>query len=459
MYETDTIAAVATPAGHGGVGIVRISGPQALQIAGVLFRRATSDTTWRSRHLYAGSVTDPHGRLIDQGLAVVMRGPRSFTGEDVIEFHCHGSPVVLRQVLTSVLALGARPASPGEFTRRAFLNGRIDLTQAEAVIDLVSARTEAGAAMAVRQLAGHLSAHLDKLRDGLTHLLALLEVQIDFSDEDVGVDADTATRAAEKSLTTLDDLLESYRHGKAIRDGARVAIIGKPNVGKSSLLNALLGVDRAIVNPLAGTTRDTIEECVDLDGLPVVLVDTAGLHGPDGIETVEALGIARARAAMQTADLLLAVVDASQPIDERDIEVMAAAGASPRVLVLNKLDLGLRLAPADIGRLQNGAGVVQVSATAGRGLDTLRERIRACLLSDVEAHREGPVLSSVRHRDALEKARRSLALARQALSDGFAAELVAIDVRDALDHIGGVTGVVTTEDVLDDVFSRFCIGK
>jgi len=458
MYATDTIAAIATPAGQGGVGIVRVSGPQAAQIAAALFRPASSRTPWQSHHLYAGTVTDPHGRVLDRGLAVLMRGPHSFTGEDVLELHCHGSPVVLRRVLAGVLAGGARLAEPGEFTRRAFLNGRMDLAQAEAVLDLIRARTDAGAAIAAQQLTGHLSARLESMRADLVRLLALLEVQIDFSEDDVTVDPEHTIGIATAGLSVLDELLGSYRHGKAVRDGARVAIVGKPNVGKSSLLNALLGEERAIVTPAAGTTRDTIEDSIDLGGVPVVLIDTAGLHAPDGLDAVEALGIDRTRAAMGAADLLLTVVDASAPIDDRDLAVVTAAAAARRVLVLNKIDRGMGLAPTEIAHLQHGAGVVQVSATAGLGLETLRERMRECLL-DASDRGDGPILTSVRHSDALEKARRALALARQGLADRLAPELVAVDVRDALDHVGSVTGIVSTEDVLDEIFGAFCIGK
>lgn len=459
MYVTDTIAAIATPAGPGGVGIVRISGPQATQAARLLFRRAAPDADWRSHQLYAGSIVDLRGHQLDQGLAVIMRGPRSFTGEDVLELHCHGSPVVLHRVLANALACGARLASRGEFTRRAFLNGRIDLAQAEAVMDLVHARTDSAATLAVQQLTGHLSARLDKVRGELTRLLALLEVQIDFSDEDTGVDAGCAVGIADSCLELLDDLLDSYRYGKAVRDGARVAIIGKPNVGKSSLLNALLGAERAIVTEVAGTTRDTIEESIDLGGVPVVLVDTAGLRGAAGIDPVETMGIERTRAAMEEADLLLAVIDASQPIDDFDLDAVAAAGNRPRLLVLNKRDRAMRLIPADIARLENGVGTVHVSATSGLGLDTLRRRVRERLVVESDGHRDGPTLASVRHRDALEKARRALALARAGLSECLAPELIAVDARDALDYVGSVTGAVSNEDVLDEIFSAFCIGK
>ena len=291
-----------------------------------------------------------------------MRAPRSYTGEDVLELHCHGSPVGLRRVLACALRNGARLAEPGEFTKRAFLNGRIDLTQAEAVIDMVRARTSAGAVLAAEQLSGRLSDYLSELRGQVIRLKALLEAQIDFSEEDFDVGGGELLTAVAECIAPIEKLLDSYQHGKIMRDGVRVAIIGKPNVGKSSLLNALLGEERAIVTPIAGTTRDAIDELVDFDGVPVVLSDTAGLRDADEAETVERIGMQRTTSRIAGAQLLLTVLDASRPLDAQDDAVLRAHAAAAQVIVLNKIDLPCVTAEADVQRVCDTHPVVSVSA-------------------------------------------------------------------------------------------------
>ena len=512
MYADDTIAAIATAAGPGGVGIVRASGPHCARIAHTVFLRRHSPAghgsqEWLSHHLYYGDVVDAAGVALDTGLAVFMRGPRSYTGEDVLELHCHGSPVALRRVLARVLGCGARPAEKGEFTKRAFLNGRIDLAQAEAVIDMVRSRTDAGAALAARQLSGHLSEHLTDLRSRLIQLKALLEAQIDFSEEDFEVDSSQLSATLADCTSAVNRLLDTYRHGKLIRDGLRVAIIGKPNVGKSSLLNALLGEARAIVTPVAGTTRDSIDETADFDGLPVVLSDTAGLRSPDQADLVERLGMQRTTAKIAAADVVLTVLDASQSVDSDDRSVLEAAHGLPQIIVLNKIDLGPAvgvgsagpsaegfgplagplavgslcaavsdklLGPAvgvgsagpsaegfgpQAGPLANGHSVVRVSAKERIGLGDLRRAVVNEVTGRSTPDSDVPVLTNLRHHEALTKAVESLKLVGLSLSEGRPADLVAVDVQDAIDHIGTVTGSITTEEVLDRVFAEFCIGK
>jgi tRNA modification GTPase len=459
MYAGDTIAAVATPPGAGGIGIIRVSGPLSAAIAVRVFVRSGAAAEWESHHLYHGRVVAAEGQVLDESLAVLMRGPRSYTGEDVLELHCHGSPVLLLRVLNEVLGCGARLAEPGEFTRRAFLNGRLDLTQAEAVLDLVRARTTAGAALATEQLGGRLSAHLARLRAHLLSLKALLEVQIDFPEEDVDVPAAQVLSTIDACLVTILDLVNTFERGTMLRDGLRVAIIGKPNVGKSSLLNALLGQDRAIVTAVAGTTRDTIEETADFDGVPVLLSDTAGLREAAAADAVERLGIERAAAKIGQAQLLLKVLDVAAPLDKEDLVVLNAAAGVPHVVVLNKIDLPQVISDRDVLRLAVRGPILNVSATERLGLAALRQAVIGQFFNGDGVADDTPVLASVRHRDVLQKALGSLTLARQSTADGRPADLVAVDVQDAIDHIGAITGEVTTEDVLDRIFREFCIGK
>jgi tRNA modification GTPase len=458
MYPDDTIAAIATPLGPGGVGIVRVSGLLAPRIAAAVFQRSYTPEVWASHHLYHGRVVDAGGALVDEGLAVLMHAPRSFTGEDVLELHCHGSPVGLRRVLACVLGSGARLAEPGEFTRRAFLNGRIDLTQAEAVSAMVSARTAGAAALAAEQLSGRLSDYVVELRGRVIRLKALIEAQIDFSEEDFDVDTTELLATTDECTAPLDTLLETYRRGKIMRDGARVAIIGKPNVGKSSLLNALLGEERAIVTAVAGTTRDAIDEAVDLDGLPVVLSDTAGLRDAEEADAIERIGMQRTTSRIAGAQVLLTVLDASQPLDGQDRRVLQAHAAAAQIVVLNKVDLPQATAPADVRRLSNGHPIVAVSARNHSGLAELR-RLIVAQVTDGAVVANAPVLSHLRHVDTLTKARDSLRLARESITARRPPDLVAVDVQDAIDHIGAVTGAITSEDVLDRIFSEFCVGK
>ena len=467
MYADDTIAAIATPMGPGGVGIVRLSGPLCAAIAAEVFsrQRRTKERSskdgaeeWVSHHLYSGAIVDGAGNALDSGLAVFMRRPRSYTGEDVLELHCHGSPVGLRRVLARVLSCGARAAEKGEFTKRAFLNGRLDLAQAEAVIEMVRARTDAGATVAAQQLSGRLSEHLTALRARLIDLRALLEAQIDFSEEDFHIDTAELVATLDDCTAAIRELLDTYRHGKLIRDGLRVAIIGKPNVGKSSLLNALLGEERAIVTPLAGTTRDSIDETADFDGLPVVLSDTAGLRAHDDAELVERLGMQRTQAKVAEADMVLTVLDASQPLDHADHQVLETAGGMRQIIVLNKIDLDPK-ASLDTEAIANGHAVVCVSATQRLGLAELRRAVVVEATGETMLCGNLPVLTNVRHHDALAKASKSLQLARQSLLEARPADLVAVDVQNAVDDIATVTGAITTEDVLDRIFAEFCIGK
>jgi tRNA modification GTPase len=449
MYEGDTIAAIATPAGTGGIGIVRVSGPLAPRIADAIFRRRRHSAGWQSHRLYHGQMTTGAGLVIDDGLAVVMRAPHSYTGEDVLELHCHGSPAVLRVALEAALRHGARPAQKGEFTKRAFLNGKIELTQAEAVADVVQARTAESASQAAEQLCGHLARHLESLRQRLVRAKAHLEVQIDFVDEDVDLDSEAVRVALDSVQQAVDTLLATYERGRILREGLQVAIAGRPNAGKSSLLNALLGEDRAIVTPIPGTTRDVIEEAADFLGVGVVLSDTAGIRATPN--EIERIGVERAHGLVAAADVTLLVIDQSVAPEPPIVPV------GPRVLpLLNKIDLPSQWSRDDVANLL-GESVIRVSAATSEGLDDLR---RAVVVHTGSAPRDGtPVLTRSRQRDALLKTRDALAAALDGVSANAAPELVAVDVQAALDHIGSVTGAVTSEDVLDAIFAEFCLGK
>lgn len=455
MYFSDTIAAIATPAGPGAIGVVRASGPGAEGLARDVFRRR-GGTSWESHRLYRGRVVGADGAPLDEALAVLMRAPRSHTGEDVLELHCHGSPVLLRQVLHTLLVRGARPAGPGEFTQRAFLNGKLDLAQAEAVADLIRARSAGAARVAADQLCGRLSAHLAALRRDLIRAKGHLEARIDFADEDLGLQDGELAAGLGRTRVAVAELLGTYARGRLLNDGLRVAITGRPNAGKSSLMNALLGAERAIVTPQPGTTRDVIEASTDFEGVPIVLYDTAGLR--DAGDEVERIGIERALEAAAAADLVLVVLDTTHPLAPQQALLHREGGAAAApIAVLNKIDLPSAWPAEEAAAVATSAETVRVSATVPLGLDALRHAVTRRAATAWSDHL--PTLTSARQRAALERAESCLGRALRALEHGVPADLVAIDVQGALDHVGAVTGAVTSEEVLDAVFREFCIGK
>lgn len=455
MYRADTIAAVATPPGEGGVALVRLSGPDAERIGReVLVRK---DMGWESHRLYYGRVRDPdRGTVVDEVMFAFLRQPRSYTGEDTVEIHCHGGPYVVRQVLGLVLARGARHAEPGEFTKRAFLNGRLDLTQAEAVLDLIRSRTDKAAGVALGQMEGGLSQEVRALREQLVDTLVQVEAAIDFPEEEIELlqQAALAGKVTEV-VDRLSALIDSYEWGRLIREGVRVCIVGRPNVGKSSLMNALLGVDRAIVTATPGTTRDFIEETVNLDGLPVVLWDTAGIRG--GTEGVERIGIDVTLERLEESEGCLLVLDGSAPLTPEDTEVMKRVGDRQGLAVVNKSDLGQRLTPAEVSETLPHLKQVRVSALTNQGLDELRTALRACFL---DSSKESEiVVTNVRHKAALERARSSLSEVQRAMGQGMPPDIVAVDLQEARDNLAEIIGAVTNDDVLERIFSQFCIGK
>jgi tRNA modification GTPase len=456
----DTIAAISTPLGEGGIGIVRISGKGSVKIAENIFKGEKPVSQLPSHRVNYGEIVNcESGEAVDEVLLTLFLAPKSYTAEDLVEISCHGGQLVLTRVLEQALRCGARLAEPGEFTLRAFINGRIDLSQAEAVAEVIRAKTDLGLKLALRQLKGDLSKRINSYRDKLMDILARLEVEIDFSEEEVEpLDRDKVIQEIESIEGDLEGLLATYDEGKILREGLNVVIVGKPNVGKSSLLNALLKEDRAIVTPIPGTTRDVISEYANFKGIPVRLVDTAGYRISK--DTIELEGIKRTKIEMSEADLLLLVVDTSSEIDQEDLDLKEQVGRSKYVLVFNKIDIASPdLISKNQQRLQESATTAKVSALKGDGLDKLKEMIASSSRHLQKDRTEGVILSSLRHKDALSRAKESLGLAKKSLERKMSPEFMALDVKAALDAIGEVVGKTVTDDILNKIFSEFCIGK
>jgi tRNA modification GTPase len=456
---TDTIAAISTPPGRGGIGIVRLSGPDSASIAAQLvrLRQPLEHARARLADVLDGSLDEAaqiDGGRIDEALVTWFQAPNSYTAEDVVEIAAHGSPVVLELLMRRTLELGARLAEPGEFTQRAFLAGRLDLTQAEAVRDLIEAQTLTQARQAASQLGGALSRRVAPAKHALVELIALLEAGIDFAEDDVDVTSapEIARRIAE--LTPgLESLEASFARGRIVHDGLTLAIVGRPNAGKSSLFNQLVERDRAIVTATPGTTRDTVTERISLDGIPLELVDTAGLR--EGSEEAERLGIARSREALADAGLVLVVLDGTEVVNEEERRLLEAVRGRPAVVVLNKCDLadamtGLGSAAADLD-------VVRTSALTGEGIPALRDRILA--LATGGAAEEPGMLTSLRHHRAILSTLEALRDASQANAGGIPHEMILLDLYRALWALDSLTGQTTSDDILNLIFSTFCIGK
>ncbi len=463
LLREDTIAAIGTPIGKGAIGIVRISGKEALPILKSLFRRKSGKETkeFEERKMYYGVVVDRFGEPIDEVLAVYMKAPRSFTGEDVVEIHSHGGIVVVRQILREVLSLGARLAEPGEFTMRAFLNGKIDLTQAEAINQLIEAKSELSAKVALRQLEGSLSRKIRELRDFILETKAYIEAAVDFPEEEVEIiESGKVKERLLEAVGRIEELIKTYREGRLIREGIKVAIVGKPNVGKSSLLNALLQEERAIVTEIPGTTRDVIEETVTFKGLPLRLIDTAGIRQAE--DRVERIGIEKSLEKLKEADVVLFLIDGSEGFTEEDGEILERIEEKKKViLVINKADLELKFRCRDAKELRLER-CVEISAKKGEGIEKLAELITELVMLEPETVLGGDevVITSERHKELLERAEESLKRALKTLESGVESpEFLSMDIDDALGALGEIVGEVTTEDMYDIIFSRFCIGK
>ena len=458
--DSDTIAAVATPPGAGGIGVVKISGPRAIPVALPLLHPLRELSHLKSHHLYYGSVIDPEAeKTLDEVLFTIMRAPRTYTREDVVEIQAHGSRCGLGAILELVLKRGARLAEPGEFTKRAFLNGRIDLSQAEAVIEVVSAQTTEGLELAARQLKGHLFQAIQAIRLPIKNILVEVEAAIDFPEdvEDIIRPEPFAQRMTQDVIGPLEELLEHYDEGHIYRDGVAAIIIGRPNVGKSSLMNRLLEKERSIVTAVPGTTRDFIEESVNIRGVPMRLIDTAGLHDTDN--GLEAVGIRFTRQQLDEAELVLFMVDCSMPLRDEDMQIYDLVRNRKTILVINKIDLGNHdLVTKIVGRL-GGLLWVEISALYNRGVD----KLKAAVFREV-THQAGPadlpsIVPNLRHKVAIEKALTASRNVVEGFRIGRPAELVAVDLKEALDALGEIIGITTTEEILDQIFRRFCIGK
>ena len=451
----DTIAAISTAIGEGGIAIVRLSGLRAFEIADAIFVSSRGKPSEFPSHTIHFGKIGRNGDLIDQVMLSVMRAPRTYTTEHVVEINCHGGSLAARKILAACLTHGARLAEPGEFTKRAFLNGRIDLTQAEAVMDLISAKTDLAHSAAAHALDGHLTKHVEQARQRLIMVLAHLEAQIDFPEDDISPDTRAKlVRNADDVNQQLRGLLATSREGKILREGVAVAIIGRPNVGKSSLMNVLLGHERSIVTPIPGTTRDTIEETANIRGIPVRFTDTAGIR--KARSAVEGIGVERSRNALTASALVLFVLDASRPFTQADRVLEDLCAEKPALLVLNKIDLPRKLKLPPNSRTLPSA---EVCAVTGDGIERLKDLIADKVWSGQATTNEFDVAINERHADALARAIDALTRALELLKSAAPNEVASQELRIGLDAIGEIVGRTSTEDILDKIFSTFCIGK
>jgi tRNA modification GTPase len=456
MSEQDTICAVSTPLGSGGIGIIRISGRSALDLAKRVFcPRSGEDLSKAASHsIHYGTIRVPvTGEVVDESLVTVMRAPRTYTREDTVEINCHGGSLPLWRTMRLLIEGGGREAEPGEFTKRAFLNGRIDLAQAEAVMEIIQAQTEMSHRAATEQLMGGLSREVARLRERLIAIVAGVEAAIDFPEDEIDTPLGEALeREVAESIRTIDELVATGIYGRVLREGLAAAIVGRPNVGKSSLLNALLRQDRAIVTEHPGTTRDVLEEALNVKGIQLRILDTAGIR--ESLDVAEREGVKRSLDAVRRADVVLLVLDGSMPLSVEDEKVLAATRDKDRLIVINKSDL-----PRLLGEISLTGEQVLVSCRNGEGLDELRRILVEVVRRGSGPPREHAWAVNQRHQVALERAKASLERATVSLRDGLSPEFMAIDLREALDHVGFVIGATYTEDILSKIFDDFCIGK
>lgn len=458
--EEETIAAISTPFGESGIGIVRMSGPMAESIVRGLFKAKRDQSLFISHHFHYGEIIDPRdGHPVDEVLVVLMRGPKTYTREDIVEINCHGGYLVLQKVLELVLAQGARMAQPGEFTKRAFLNGRIDLTRAEAVIDLIKAKTMEGIDIANQQLKGSLYKEMTALKESLIEHLSLIEAHIDFPEEEMETIPQAEMRQnLHNSIQKLEEWISTYEEGRVFREGITCAITGKTNVGKSSLLNVLLRQERAIVTPIPGTTRDVIEEVLNIHGIPVRLMDTAGLRKAK--DFIEQEGVRRAKERVADADLILLILDGSRELDEDDLEIILEIKEKKKVVIINKKDLPLKLSLEEIKKRFPEDPLVSISALKNEGVEDLKKAIYSSLIHrDIRVSPEHLIVANIRHKMLLTQIKENFSNALKDLEEGTSLEFIAFEIRSALDALGEMVGETTTEEVLHRIFNQFCIGK
>lgn len=455
----DTIAAVATAYGEGGIGIIRISGEEALPILQEIFEFHGDTDTFTSRRMTYGKIIDKEkNQIIDEVLAVYMKGPKTYTAEDVVEINCHGSMVSLRKTLALVLRKGARLAEPGEFTKRAFLNGRLDLSQAEAVIDMIRAKTDKSFDVAVSQLEGRLSLKVEEIRQKLLDLLVDITVNIDYPDEDI---EEMTYEKLEESIVETQDMIEKLlatsSTGKMIREGIKIAIVGKPNVGKSSLMNGLLKETRAIVTDIPGTTRDTIEEVLSIRNIPVYLVDTAGIR--ETSDKVEKMGIEKSKEAFNQADFILFLLDGSRPLEEEDMQIMELLKERKSLVLINKRDLGEAISIEEIAAKLPASQVIEASLLKGQGITEIEDAVEDLVYGGEIVQKESMMVNNVRHIELLQQAVKSLTDALHMSEMREALDFIEVDVKNAYERLGEIIGETVSDDIINEVFARFCLGK
>ena len=459
VYDTtDTIAAIATPLGESGIGVIRISGSKAYDVGDAIFKSKSSLplAQRRDRSIQYGLIVDDDGKAVDEVILLIMKGPRSYTAEDVLEIQCHGGRQSLSEILGLVLRHGARLANPGEFTQRAFVNGRIDLAQAEAVMDVIQAKSAQGLTSAVSQLEGRLSRVVGDMRLHLTDFITRLEVTVDYPEEDLeDIEVPDIAGAIREMERRLDDMLAESKSGRMMRDGVMAAIAGTPNAGKSSLLNRFLETERAIVTDVPGTTRDVIEEWISIQGVPICLVDTAGIRSTD--DTVEQIGVRRAKEYMERADIILVVVDQSRPLQEEDRQILETARGRQALIVLNKEDLQ----PAfETEELQSyGLPLLSISASTGAGMGALKDAMLSLALKQGLTAAQSALLANTRHIELVRQSREALQRALDTIEAGMPVDCAIVDIREAWELLGSITGDTVHDDIIEEIFSRFCLGK
>ena len=459
--ENDTIAAISTPVGEGGISIIRISGEDAVAVAKRLYHGSKDLAQVASHTINYGHIVDPDtGAEVDEVMVTVMRAPHTYTCEDVVEINCHGGLLATNRILQLVLSYGARMAEPGEFTKRAFLNGRIDLSQSEAVMDLIRAKTDKSMKVALNQLDGDLSRLIRHLRQDILDVLAQVEVNIDYPEYDA-VEEMTTKMLKEKALDIqqrIQALLKTAKQGKVLREGLATAIIGRPNVGKSSLLNTLLHEDKAIVTDVAGTTRDVIEEYVNVDGVPLKLIDTAGIRDTD--DTVEKIGVERSKRALDAADLILLLIDSSAPLTAEDCELLTATQGKQRIVILNKTDLPRQVDLDELKKLTDGDALIETSIVKHEGMDQLGQQISKMFFNEgIESSQNNVMVTNARHIGLLHQANAALSDVLKGINAGMPVDLVQIDMTRCWDLLGEITGDSYQNELLDQLFSQFCLGK
>lgn len=459
MFIDDTIAAIATAPGEGGIGILRISGEKSLKIAEEIFKSMSGKSIkeYNKRTLIYGNIVD-NGNVIDEVLLAYMKGPNSYTGEDVIEINCHGGFISVKKILELILSKDVRLAEAGEFTKRAFLNGRIDLSQAEAVIDVIKAKTDIAHEVAQNQLEGSLSKRIRELRDKVTEILAHVEVAIDYPEEDIEhITYQTLKEKTDELKKEIKKLYDTAESGKILREGLKTVIVGKPNVGKSSLLNSILGENRAIVTDIPGTTRDVIEEFVNIKGIPLKIVDTAGIRDTDDI--VEKIGVEKSKESFTSADLIIMVLDASRKLSEEDIEILENLRDKQTIVLLNKNDLKQEIEEEKILKYVENNSIIKISALQQEGIEELQDKIESMVYKGSVKNNSSLVVTNSRHKDALNKAYKSATDALIALEQSMPFDFVEVDLKNIWDYLGYINGDTVTEDLLDNIFHNFCIGK